>query len=104
MPRSPGTEYCHGLDEFFAGACERVGDLGRDGIGCAAQYQAIFFELAQLFGEDFFRDRFQFSSNFREAPRPEGQMPKNLHLPLAGDEINRRLDGTSVMILHSFAP
>src|SRR5450631_2356267 len=29
MPRSPGTEDAQRINEFFAGTCERIGDLGR---------------------------------------------------------------------------
>jgi hypothetical protein len=69
-----------------------------------ASHQTVFFELAQLLGEHFFGDRFQLLPDFREAPRPEGEMPENLHFPFAGNQINRCLDGTSVMVLHRCVP
>ena len=101
---TPVAENLQHGDEFLTGGVQRVGDLRRDGCGCAAQDQTVFFELAQLFGEHFFGDSFQFSANFRETSWPEGKMPENLHLPLARDEVNGCLDWTPVMVLHSFAP
>src|SRR6266852_572023 len=89
----------HG-NQFFAGAVERVGDLRRDRRGGAANHKTVLFELAQLLGEHFFGDIFQLSADFREAPRPERKVPQDLHLPLAGDQIDRCLDGTPVMIFH----
>ena len=67
-------------------------------------HQTVFFELAQLLGEHFFGDRFQLPPDLRKAPRLEGEMPENLHFPLAGNQINRCLDGTSMMVFHRFAP
>jgi len=80
---APVAESLQHGDEFLAGAVERVGDLWRDGVGYAAQHQAVFFELAQLLGKHLFGNRFQF---FRISTKRRGRKERcqricTFHLP-----------------------
>ena len=67
--------YNLGLDEFFAGTCERIGDLGRRRMRDLTTDDAVRFELAELGGQDFFADTGKELAKFGETFRTEAQMP-----------------------------
>jgi hypothetical protein len=98
MAGAPGAEDTHGINEFFAGAGERISDLRRRGVGNFAMDNAVVFELAELRGEDFFAHAGKKIAKFCEAFRAEAQIPDGEDLPLAADGIDGSLHRAAVMI------
>jgi hypothetical protein len=99
MARSPGAEDGHGLEEFFAGAGKRVGDLRRRRVRNLAADDAVSLELTKLSRQDFFADARQKFAKLGEALGAEAQMPDGQDLPFSADGIDGSLYGATVMVL-----
>ncbi len=99
IPGTPGAEAAHGFDEFFAGAGEGVGDLGRRRVRDLTTDDAVRFELTKLRGQDLFADAWKKLTKLGEALRLEPQMPNGEDLPFAADGVDGSLYRAAVMIL-----
>ncbi len=98
MARTPSAEDAHGLDELFAGAGERVGDLGWRSVFDLATNNAVGFELAQLCSEDFFADTWEQIAKLREALGAKAEMPDDEDLPFAAHAVNGSLHRAAIVI------
>jgi hypothetical protein len=98
MPRSPGTEDAQRINEFFAGTCERIGDLGRGRMRDLTVNNAIRFELTKLGSENLFANAWKKLAKLGEAFRIETQMPDGQDLPFTANGIDGSLNGATVMI------
>lgn len=66
-----------------------------------ASDNTVRFELTQLVREDLLGNLGDFLPELGKTARAEGEMPKDLHLPLAGKDIDGSLDRTAVMVFHN---
>jgi hypothetical protein len=92
MPRSPGTEDAQRINEFFAGTCERIGDLGRGRMRDLTVNNAIRFELTKLGSENLSL------TSGRSLRSWAKRLPDGEDLPFTANGIDGSLNGAIVMI------
>ena len=82
MAGAPVAQFGHHRDEVVAGFAEVVGHLLRHGCLDATLDDAVFFQLTQLRGKDFFAHAGEQVTEFGKAPRHEAEMPDQQNFPL----------------------
>ena len=60
----------------------------------------VFFEFAELRGQDFLGDTGKEIAEFSKSLRPEGEIPKGENFPFAGEDVQGGFDRTAVVLLH----
>jgi len=101
---APATHFFHKRNEVAASFGEGIGDLGRDVDGGFSCDNAVFFQLAKLCGENFFRYTGKQVAEFGESLRFKREIPQRQDFPFAGKDVESGFDGTTVMLLHANTP
>ncbi len=91
-------------DQGLAGAAKRISDFRRRGEHCGSADDAVFFQFAELRGENFFADASQKIAEFGEAQRAKRKAPDRLDFPLAAQDVDGGLNGTAMVRFHVGTP
>ena len=97
---APTAHFFHERNEITPGFGERIGDFGRRIVRGFASDNAIFFEFAELCGQDFFGDAGKKIAKLGETLRAEGEIPESENFPFACEDVEGGFDGTTVVLLH----
>jgi hypothetical protein len=100
MFRSPGAQRAQRFDQFFACACERVGDLRRRGVLDPALYDPVRFQLAELSGQNLLANAREKLAKFSETFGAEAQMPDRQDFPFAANDVDGPLHRATKVIFH----
>ena len=60
----------------------------------------VAFGLAELVGQDLLGNVGKLPADFGKAAWTEGEMPKDLHFPFAGKDVDGSLYRTAMMVFH----